>query len=118
VLFVYGLLPKSLLALAKTFLIPACRRASSPAFSGISKIDGQKCFNDRSKCFGQQPGILPRSQRPPEALSVSIFDAKLISQDDTIDSSVALAAGCKAPGCLARKKTPRPLNYSIFNGHS
>ncbi|MGD2271755.1 MAG: hypothetical protein PVI06_15240, partial [Desulfobacterales bacterium] len=59
----------------------------------------------------QQPGILPCSQRPPEERVVSLFDDKLKSQDDTIDSSVALAAGCKAPGCMARKKIPRPLNY-------
>jgi hypothetical protein len=33
----------------------------------------------------QQPGILPRSQRPSEELVVSIFDDKLKSQDNTID---------------------------------
>jgi hypothetical protein len=56
----------------------------------------------------QQPGILPCSQRPLEKLIVSILDEKLKSQDNTIDSSVALAVGCKAPGCMARKKYPDP----------
>jgi hypothetical protein len=63
----------------------------------------------------QQPGILPCSQRPLEKLIVSILDEKLKSQDDTIDSSVALAAGCKAPGCMARKKHPDPSASIIFN---
>jgi hypothetical protein len=56
----------------------------------------------------QQPGILPCRQRPPEELAVSISYNKLKGQDDTIVSSVALAAGCKAPGCMARKKYPDP----------
>jgi hypothetical protein len=45
-------------------------------------------------------------------LGVSIFDNKLKSQEDKIDSSVALAAGCKAPGGMARKKHPDPSNSS------
>jgi hypothetical protein len=56
---------------------------------------------------------LPCSQRPPEELVVSIFDDGLESQDEAIDSGVALAAGCKAPGCMARKKYPDPSSYLV-----